>query len=123
MAKANLVEKAIKMDLNEIIKFQIATHCHLNNITISNSDLNCMSLLGLLGEVDLSEFCVIVSNKKIFKTTQTVRNCLARMEKSELIIKDGPSKKRFIKLNPKLNIQVIGNIVLLYKVISINDTD
>ena len=123
MSKANLVEKVVKMSLGEIIKFQLDTHCHLRNIQLSDADTNCLTLLGLLEEADLSEFCALVATKEIFKTTQTVRNCLTRMDKFGLIVKDGPSKKRLIKINPELNIQMKGSILLIYKIVYINATD
>lgn len=122
MAKVNLVEKTKQLGLDEIIKFQLVTHCYLEKISVSEADLNCMSLLGTLGEADLSEFCTLIANKGIFKTTQTVRNCLVRMEKCGIIVKDGPAKKRIIKLNPGNKIQTTGNIMLFYKFIYIGTT-
>ena len=40
MAIVNKVEKKVKMSKDEIIKYQILTHCFLNNIQISKSDLD-----------------------------------------------------------------------------------
>ena len=116
MAKANLVEKKVRLKLDEIVKFQIATYCHLEKLTVSEADLDCLVMLGLLGESDLSEFCTLIASKKIFRSTQTVRNCLVRMENYNLVIKEGLSKKKHIKLNPNLKVQTTGNIVLIYKI-------
>jgi len=122
MAKVNLVEKKKQLGLDDIIKFQLVTHCYLEKLSVSEADLNCMSLLGTLGETDLSEFCTLIANKGIFKTTQTVRNCLVRMEKYGIIVKEGPAKKRLIKLNPDNKIQTIGNVLLFYKFIYLDTT-
>ena len=119
MAKVNLVEKKVRLGLDDIIRFQLATHCHLEKIPVSEADIKCLALLGIRGETDLSEFCSLVVNEGIFKTTQTVRNCIVRMEKQNMVLKGGLSKKRLISLNPDMKIQTQGNILLDFKVIHI----
>ena len=57
MAKFNIVEKKVSMTLEQIIKFQIITYCYVHNITLSEADLNCLTLLGLNKKADLSDFC------------------------------------------------------------------
>lgn len=118
MAKVNLVDKRAKLDLWDTVKFQLIAHCYLNKITLSESELNCLTLLGIEGEYDLSDFCILAASKKIFKTTQTVRNCLVKMEKSDFIVKEGRNKKK-IMLNPHLKVQAKGNIMLDFKFVHI----
>lgn len=112
---AVIVNKQVQMARSEIIKFQIITHCYINKLTMSESDYNCLTLLGALGEVDLTEFCTLASSHHIFKTTQTVRNCLVKMGKQGLINKTGKSKKR-ISLHDSLQVQANGGILLNYKI-------
>lgn len=114
MARVNLVDKRAKLDLWDIVKFQLIAHCYLTKIALSESELNCLTLLSIKGEFDLSDFCILAANKKIFKTTQTVRNCLVKMEKSGFIVKEGKNKKK-IMINPILKIQAEGNILLDFK--------
>jgi hypothetical protein len=45
MALVNQVQKRVKMPKWDIVKFQILTHCYVNHITMSDSDLNCLTLL------------------------------------------------------------------------------
>lgn len=119
MSKVKLVDKKVNMKLSQIIKFQLITHCYVNDLTVSESDFNCLTLLGYLGESDLTEFCNIAASKNIFKTTQTVRNCLVKMERNGLIYKHGKSKKR-ISINPDIKVQTSGNILLNYKLFHID---
>lgn len=125
MAKFNVVDKKVNMSLEDIIKFQIVTYCYIHKITLSESDLSCLTLLGLNRRVELSEFCnaccdasnrdkepSIPYQKVIFKTPQTVRNCIARMRNYNIINRDGA---KTIELNPDLNIQVDGNVLLNFK--------
>lgn len=119
MAKFNVVEKKVQLGLDDIIRFQLSTHCYLKDISVSISDLKCLTLLGVAGEADLSEFCMLVATKGYFKTNQTVRNCLTRMEKQGIIVKTGLSKKRVISLNQDLKVQTTGNILLDYKIFHI----
>jgi len=116
MALVNQVQKRVKMPKWDVVKFQILTHCYINRITVSESDLNCLTLLSFNQPIELTHFCYDASTDEdwIFKTPQTVRNCINKAEKSKLVVKDSNNKK-IIKLNPDLQIQTEGTILLDYK--------
>jgi hypothetical protein len=122
MALVNQVQKKVKLPKWEIVKFQILTHCYINRITMSESDLNCLTLLSFNEPIELSNFCLDASSEEdwIFKSPQTVRNSINKAEKNRLVIKD-KSNKKIIKLNPNLKIQTKDVILLDYKFVS-NDT-
>jgi len=122
MTLVNQVQKRVKLPKWEIVKFQILTHCYINRITMSESDLNCLTLLSFNEPVELSNFCLDASSEEdwIFKSPQTVRNSINKAEKNGLVIKD-KSNKKIIKLNPDLKIQTEGVVLLDYKFVS-NDT-
>lgn len=115
MAKANLVQKKVRMGLRDIIKYQLLTHCFIKDIQLSSNELACLALLGAFGESELSEFCNAAVSEEIFKTSQTVRNFLTKACKEKLVIKEGNNKKK-IKLEGDLKIQTEGNIVLDFKI-------
>jgi hypothetical protein len=56
--------------------------------------------------------------KKIFSSTQSVRNCLTKAEKKGLIKKEGKNKKR-ISISSDLKLHAQGNILLDYKFLSV----
>ena len=66
MAIVNKVEKRIKVDRNDVIKYQIVTYCFMNNIQISSSDLKCLLELAKVSSMDLTDFCTTISEKKIY---------------------------------------------------------
>jgi len=114
MAIVKRVQKKVIMSTKDIIKFQLITHCYLNRITVSNSDLDCLTLLSLIGPLEISHFCYDAADEqKIFKSQQTVRNCINKCIKFKLVIKDKKNKK-VVCINPKLNIETIGSIFLDY---------
>ena len=107
MAKVNLVSKKITMDLWNIIKFQLLTHGYIQGIPLSESELNCLTLLGINKESELSDFCnascseeqrdkepALEYKSHIFKNPQTVRNCLSKLEKLGFITKEGKNRKK-----------------------------
>ena len=57
MAVVNQVKKSGYMDLWNITKFQLNMYCHLNKINISDSDLDCLTLLAINGESELTALC------------------------------------------------------------------
>jgi len=115
MALVTQVQKRVVMSKKDIIKYQILTHCYINSIIMSESDLDCLSMLSVIGPIELSHFCYEASDEhKIFKSEQTVRNCINKCEKNNLVIKD-PKNKKIISMHPDLKIQTEGDILLDYK--------
>ena len=86
MALVNQVQKRVKMPKWDIVKFQILTHCYINKIAMSESDLNCLTLLSFNQPIELTHFCYDTSTDEdwIFKSSQTVRNCINKAEKNKL---------------------------------------
>jgi hypothetical protein len=115
MAIVNQVQKKVMMSKRDVVKFQILTHCYINRITLSDSDLECLTLLSIIGPIELSSFCFEASDEyTIFKSEQTVRNCINKCEKNALVVKDSKNKK-IVMISPNLKIQTEGDILLDYK--------
>jgi hypothetical protein len=114
MAKVNQVRKTVRMDLWNIVRFQIATHCILKQLNVSDLDLNCLTFLALGGEQPLTDFCDAATGNKIFGSSQSVRSAVTKAEKKNLVVKNGGYNK-LIKINPDLKIQTNGNILLDFK--------
>jgi hypothetical protein len=115
MALVNQVQKKVIMSKPDVVKFQILTHCYINRITVSESDLECLTLLCSIGPIELTAFCYDASEEyKIFKSEQTVRNCINKCEKNKLVIKDTENKK-IILINPNMQIQAEVDVLLDYK--------
>lgn len=122
MAIVNKIDKRVRMDKWGIVKYQILTHCYINKINISESDLNCLTYLAIEGDQELTNFCNKAHIMKIFSSIQSVRNCLTKVEKKNLIKKEGKNKKR-IFINPDINIHSKGNIFLDYKFVSVESKE
>jgi len=118
MALVNQVDKRVKMNRFEIVKYQILTHCYLNKISVSEADLNCLTYLALEGDQELTSFCMKAHSKKIFSSIQSVRNCLTKAEKKNLIKKEGKNRKK-IYISPDVNVYSKGNILLDFKFLSL----
>jgi hypothetical protein len=67
MAQVNVVNKQVQMTRDDVIKFQLITHCYINHITISELELDCLVYLGVTGESELTEFCNIMAEKRLFE--------------------------------------------------------
>ncbi len=119
MAVVNQVRKTVRMDLWNIVKFQLATHCILKDLNVSDLDLNCLTFLAIGGEQPLTEFCDAATKNKIFGSSQSVRSAITKAEKKNLVYKNGGYNK-LVKINPELKIQTSGNILLDYKFVSLD---
>ena len=116
MAVVNQVQKKVRMSKWDVVKFQILTHCYINRITVSESDLDCLTLLSFNQPIELSNFCLDASAEEdwIFKSPQTVRNCINKCEKNNLVSKD-PANKKIVLINPDLKGQIDGDVLLDFK--------
>ncbi len=119
MAKFNVVDKKVRMGLYDIVRYQILTYCYVNRVQATESDLDCLTILAMTGESDLTEFCLLITEKRIFKSTQSVRNCLVKLERNNLITKEGKTKKR-ISVNPLMKLQTFGNILINHKFVYVD---
>lgn len=113
MAIVNKVKKTVRMELWTIIRFQLAFYCYIKGTVLTEQNLDCLTLLAMTGELELSDFCEKAASQNIFKNAQSVRTALPLLEKKELIqtFKQGKNKKR-VKMNPDIIIQTKGNILL-----------
>ena len=118
----NQVQKKVRMELWDIVHFQIVVYCEINKIQIAEQEISSLALLALLGNSELTVFCTEAIKQNISGSTQSIRNALSKLEKKNLIVKSGKSKKR-ISINPALNTQVEGNILLDYKIIRIDPSE
>ena len=116
MAIVNQVQKRVKMPKGDLVKFQILTHCYINKISLSESDLDCLTLLSFNQPIELTDFCYDASSEEgwIFKSPQTVRNSINKSEKNLLVIRSEDNKKA-IMLNPNMKVQTEGTVLLDYK--------
>lgn len=119
MAVVNQVRKTVRMDLWNIVKFQIATHCILKQLNVSDLDLNCLTFLAIGGEQPLTEFCEAATENKIFGSSQSVRSAITKAEKKNLVQKTSGYNK-VVKINPDLKVQITGNILLDYKFVRVD---
>lgn len=124
MALVNQVQKKVRMPKWDVVKFQILVHCYINRITMSDSDLNCLTLLSFNQPIELTEFCYDASSEEewIFKSPQTVRNCINKAEKNGLVVKD-PTNKKIISISPNLKVQTEGTVLLDYKFLGHESTE
>tara|TARA_R110000796_G_scaffold246687_2_gene371600 strand:+ start:853 stop:1224 length:372 start_codon:yes stop_codon:yes gene_type:complete len=116
MAVVNKVDIKLKVKIDKTIKFQILTYCFFEDITLSTSDLNCLSELAKLPNVEISKFCMHLTDKSIFKSPQSARNAINKINKKNLIIKKGKNKKT-ISVNDIVNLQTKGYVLLDYKIL------
>lgn len=137
MAATKIVNKTVLMSLEDIIQYQLITHCFINKISLTESDIECFIKLAKLGETNLSKFCTEISQKWYLEkleawrkdrsgkepsiSTQTVRNIISKLEKYNLIYKTEGTKKKIV-INENLKFQVTGNILLNFKIGHIDDS-
>lgn len=115
MAKAFVVNTQVPMTLIEIIKFQINMYCFINKIRLSPAQQDCLALLGLYGEINMSDFCEQVVTEEVFGNVQTTRNFITKSVKEGLVIRSGLGNK-IVSLTPELKILNQGTILLNMKI-------
>lgn len=111
---AIVVTRKIKVESQfKMVKLQFMLHCFLNDINLSNADLDCLTLLAIKGTNNtvLNE----VIEKQIFKTVQAARNCRAKLTKLGFFV--NASEGRY--LNSDLSIGIDSIILLDMKIANV----
>lgn len=117
--EVNKVYKKAVITKWEVVYYQLLSYCFFNKIQVSEADLNCMVLFCLEYDGDISGFCIKVCENEIFQTPQSVRNCLNKMVKKKLILRDKKNKKNTHMINPEMGVVYEGNILLNYNFLAV----
>jgi hypothetical protein len=89
-----------------MVKLQFLLHCFFKNINLSNSDLDCLTTIAIDGYSKHTIKDIV--EKGIFKSEQTVRNCIVKLTNLGILVKDSDGRK----INSSLMIG-IDNLILL----------
>lgn len=117
MAQVNQVIKKGVMTKWEVVKYQLLTYCFIKKLHVSDAEMDCLVLLAI-DDDDLNVLCKKACEMNIFKTPQSVRNSLNKLEKKNLISKKGKNKKK-LSINEEVGIVKDGNILLNYNFLSV----
>lgn len=136
--KATVKQISIKQRLDQwsMIRFQILIWCSLRNIRLTDSMLDMLALLSLMGKVDQTKFCEIVSSTKlstgvrikkirgiekeyvnIFNSSQSARNSIVKAIELGLIKKE--HKKHDIEISDNIEILNDTNLLINYQFLCI----
>lgn len=102
----SLVPYRVKMSPEQLIRFHVIFYTFMNDIVLTKSELNALTLLGLRGKPTLSEFCNELVSRKVYLSQYSARNAISDLcEDKELVTKEG-KRSKVISLDQR--IQVIG---------------
>lgn len=105
------IQKKVKVDSQfKMVKLQLLLYTFFKNIDLSDAELNCATHLALKGFK--KDFLRAMVEEGVFKSEQTVRNCLRKLLTAKVAIKDG---KGWI-VNPEISVGIDSLILLDLKV-------
>jgi hypothetical protein len=122
MAKALVINRQVKLSLYDIIRFQINQYCFVNKVRLSPAQQDCLALLGLYGEINLSDFCEQVVTEEIFGNVQTARNFVTKCVKEKLVKRSGLGNK-LVSLSDTMEVLTKGTILLNLKVFHVETNE
>ncbi len=121
------VTKKLRVTTPDAIKYQLITEIvFFKNEYLIPSDLDILILLVKWGPMELVGFCMNAA-KQLYPDTapedlsvrsQNVRNRIVKLEKRNIVTKSKTGRK-IISLNPDINIQSEGNILLDYNYLAV----
>jgi hypothetical protein len=90
------VHKKTRLTLREGLEYQLLTYCFVKDLNISLADRKALVELIVYGPTPLKDFCTHITDLGIFKSSQSTRNALSKLEKMGLIYKIGKSRKEIV---------------------------
>jgi hypothetical protein len=110
----DVIDKKVELSLLDMVRFQLTVHCFIKGIKISPAQLKTLAYLSIWGEMNFSDFCIMIQEKEIFGNTQTVRNFILLSVREGYVIRKGKGKK-LIELSDDIELVSEGNILLNLK--------
>lgn len=124
------VNKKLRLSTPDIVRYQLITEVSFfRKEFLIPSDLEILTLLVMWGPIELGGFCaaaakVIYSEslpEELSTRAQNIRNRIVKLEKRKIIIKSKTGRK-VIVLNPDIDIQSKGNILLDYNYLAVESS-
>jgi hypothetical protein len=119
MAIVRKVDKKVRSSRDKVIKYQILTYCFFKDIKVSRTELELLTEVSKHNGIEINDLCQQLSVKCIYRTKQSARNAITKVEKKTLIIKDGDNRKKRVWISDKMDIETDGAILLDMKVLGI----
>ncbi len=108
--------KEANMTRKQVIRFQLLVHCHLSGIRVTETDLECLTYIGVRGSIELRYLCNELVSAGLYTSSQSSRNSISILGDKGLLQKIGRPKK--VVLADYMKIQTEGNILLEIKCLS-----
>ena len=109
--------KKIRSNRNDVIMYQILTYCFFNKIKVSDTELELLTELSINNGVEVNDLCQQLSVKCIYRTKQSARNAISKVEKKNLILKDGDARKKRVYISEDIGINTHSVILLDMKIL------
>lgn len=137
--KATVKQVPIKQRLSrwDLIRFQISTYCILRRIQITDADIDMLTLLAIVGKIELTAFCELLNKtelslgprvkkksgkeveyKYVFNSLQSARNAILKISKIGLIKQEGKSHIK-VELSHDIEIHTEANLLINYQFLCI----
>lgn len=116
--QTNMTGKKLKyelqMDSLKLLRVQICIYCIVNDLHLSEGELECLIALVLNKDQALHDFCKSYVNPA-FTNAQSVRNTVGKLEKKGLVQKTGKKKKTMV-VSESLFLQVGSYVNIIYDI-------
>ncbi len=121
------INKKLRLSTQDIVRYQLITEVSFfRKEYLIPSDLEILTLLVIWGPIELGKFCLAsakiiypdVAPEELSTRAQNIRNRIVKLEKRNIIVKSKTGRK-VIVLNPDIDIQSKGNILLDYNYLAV----
>lgn len=111
------VDKKVRSNRDKVIMYQILTYCFFKDIKVSGTELELLTELSKHDGIEINDLCEQLSVKLIYRTKQSARNAISKVEKKDLILKNGDARKKRVYISSDINIETKGVILLDIKIL------
>jgi hypothetical protein len=124
------VNKKLRLSTQDVVRYQLITEIlFFRNEYLILSDLEILTLLVIWGPIELGKFCAAAAKviypdsppEDLSTRAQNIRNRIVKLEKRNIIIKSKTGRKMIV-LNPEIDIQSKGNILLDYNYLAVESS-
>jgi len=113
--KVTKVEKSARLELREIVELQLNIHFLLQKKIVSPALCTCFAMIAERGKMHLLDICNEASDDGVYSNPMSVRCALNKAVKEGILVKEGGSHRKTLRLSDDIQIASSGNILVTYQ--------
>lgn len=93
MPEAKLIPYDWRMSVEQFVRFHVLVYTFSEGLNLSRTCIHALTLVGIRGEVALTDLCKELVERKVYLSKQSALNAMSYLYRLQLVNKEGSHRK------------------------------